>query len=366
MNVRSSVVAALVIGMLAAGAAAQAPKPEVTLKVGDPAPPLHVEKFIKGDAVKELEKGKVYVMEFWATWCGPCIAAFPHVTELQKKYADQNVVVIGVDIWERDRSGVEKFVQEQGDKMGYRVAMEAVEPGAGPNDGKMSRAWMHAAGRNGIPCSFIVDRELKVAWIGHPMMMDGPLEKIVAGKFDAQAEAAAEAARTAKQQEFSAAMRAKDFDKALSIIDGMIASDAGSAKMYRLTKLQVLAQKGDAAAANALAKEIAGAAGDDRGTLLSVVQVMSMAPKSAGLDQDLMLSLAKRVAEKAQDTDWQARMWLARVHAARGEFEQAAAVQRRVVETADPRAKAAMERALAEYEEKAAGPGAGGGAKKPL
>ena len=123
------------------------------------------------------------------------------------------------------------------------------------------------------------------------------------------------------------------------------------------------AQKGDGAGASALAKEIAAAAGDDRTTLLSVVQVMSMAPRSAGLDQDLMLSLAKRVTEKAQDTDWQARMWLARVHAARGEYEQAASVQRRVVETADPRAKAAMERALSEYEEKAAG--AGGGAKKP-
>src|SRR5215813_3515388 len=72
---------------------------EVTLKPGDPAPALHLSKWLKGEEVKEFEKGKVYVIECWATWCGPCIAAMPHVTELQRKYADQGVVVIGVNVW---------------------------------------------------------------------------------------------------------------------------------------------------------------------------------------------------------------------------------------------------------------------------
>ena len=356
MNCRTVGVAALVIGMLAAGASAQEAK--ATLKVGDPAPPLFIEKWLKGDPVKELQKGKVYVMEFWATWCGPCIAAFPHVTELQKKYADKGVVIIGVDIWERDRSGVEAFVQKQGDRMGYTVAMEQVDEGAGANDGKMSQAWMRAAGRNGIPCSFIVDREGKIAWIGHPMQMDRPLEQIVAGKFDAAAEAAAEQARMGKQQEFTTAMRAKDWDKALGILDGMIASDPGSAKMYRLTKLQVLGQKGDAAAMNALAKEIVQGAKGDRSTLGPVVQIMSMSPKAAELDKELMLSVAKGLVEKADADDWQSSMILARVHAVRGEYDKAVEIQRGVVQKADPRAKAQLERMLQEYEQKA------GGAKK--
>jgi thiol-disulfide isomerase/thioredoxin len=54
------------------------------VKVGDPAPPLKVEKFLKGDPVKAFKPGHVYVVEFWATWCRPCVASMPHLTELQK------------------------------------------------------------------------------------------------------------------------------------------------------------------------------------------------------------------------------------------------------------------------------------------
>jgi thiol-disulfide isomerase/thioredoxin len=340
--------------LLAASAAEPKPKPEVTLKAGDPAPPLLIEKWVKGEPVKKLEKGKVYVMEFWATWCGPCIAAFPHVTELQKKFADKGVTVIGVNVWERDRPGVEPFVKKQGERMGYTVAMEQPDDGK-PNEGKMAQTWMKAAGRNGIPCSFIIDREGKIAWIGHPMQMDRPLEQVVAGTFDAQAEAAVEAKRTAQQQELSTAMRAKDWDKALALIDEMIAADAGSAKMYRFAKLQMLYQKGDAAAANAMAKDLSQQAGDkaDRDILLPIVQIMVSA-NAKDLDKDLMLSLAKRVAEKAAADDWQSPMLLARVHAAREDYEKAAEAQRAAVEKSDGPRKAVMERTLKEYEQKGA------------
>jgi thiol-disulfide isomerase/thioredoxin len=60
-----------------------------TLKVGDPAPKLHVSKWLNGDPVEKLEKGTTYVIECWATWCGPCRASIPHVSELNTKYKDK-------------------------------------------------------------------------------------------------------------------------------------------------------------------------------------------------------------------------------------------------------------------------------------
>jgi tetratricopeptide (TPR) repeat protein len=68
-----------------------------------------------------------------------------------------------------------------GPKLTYRVAMDdrtRGEPGA------MAATWMEAAGQDTIPCSFIVNQQGKVAWIGHPLSMDQPLADVIAGKHD--------------------------------------------------------------------------------------------------------------------------------------------------------------------------------------
>ena len=155
------------------------------LSIGDPAPKLEVSSFVKGEPISSLEPGKLYVVEFWATWCGPCRATIPHLTELQKKHPEVNF--IGVSVWEQDQSQVKPFVEKMGDKMSYRVAMDSVPKGGNGNEGAMAKGWMKAAGQNGIPTAFIVNKEDKIAWIGHPMEMGDPLEKIVTGSWDLQA-----------------------------------------------------------------------------------------------------------------------------------------------------------------------------------
>src|SRR6218665_3455120 len=113
------------LSFLATTASAQSTQPSLPAPtVGSPAPALKVAKWFKGTPVTELEKGKVYVVEFWATWCGPCKSSIPHVTKLQKQYKDKGLTVIGVDIWETDLAKVEPFVAEMGDKMDYAVAIE--------------------------------------------------------------------------------------------------------------------------------------------------------------------------------------------------------------------------------------------------
>lgn len=182
--IRSGLAAALGLALSATAAAQDAgkkpgeEKPEVTLKVGDKAPPLNVEKWVKGEPVSAFEPGKVYVVEFWATWCGPCIASIPHLTELQKKHPE--VAIIGMASSERQKEGepdkrlekVQEFVKEKGDEMAYRVAFEA--------DKETATAYMKASGQRGIPCCFIVGGDGKIAYIGHPSDMDKPLTEAIA------------------------------------------------------------------------------------------------------------------------------------------------------------------------------------------
>jgi len=142
------------------------------LKVGDQAPKLQMASWVQGDPVKEFEGDKVYIVEFWATWCGPCVAAIPHLNDFHRKYQDKGLVVIGQNVWEQDPKGVPDFVRKMGSKMSYRVALDDTSNGS---KGRMALAWLTAAGQNGIPCGFVINKQGKIAYIGHPMSLEESL-----------------------------------------------------------------------------------------------------------------------------------------------------------------------------------------------
>lgn len=164
-------------------------------KLGDAAWLLDGLQFVKGGPVR-IEPGKVFVVEFWATWCPPCRTSIPHLTDVAHRFEDEKVVVVGISTETVDI--VKPFVEQMGDKMDYHVA---VDP-----EGKVSRGYSQAFDRGTIPHAFVVDTAGRVVWYGHPMdNLEQVLAQVVAGTFDPAALAAREA-RMRKLQGYFAAV----------------------------------------------------------------------------------------------------------------------------------------------------------------
>lgn len=336
---------AIALGFCASWAFGQEPK----LKVGDPAPALSCGKWIKGEPVKEFEKGKLYVVEFWATWCGPCRVSIPHLSELQKQYKD--IVFIGQDCWEQDEAAVAPFVEKMGDKMGYRVALDDKTAEA---KGKMAESWMAAAGQNGIPTAFVVDKETKIAWIGHPMELDEVLKQIVDGKYDAKKVAAVREARQAIQKKLMDAMQNGGPEKALAVIDEAAKGDAEMGKNLAPLKFRLLIMSRQFKAAKVLAGELGETFKDEPEALNELAWPM-VDPEVKFEEPDLGLAekLARRANELCKGENAAVLDTLARVLFVRGQVDQAIELQTKAVEKAEaPEMKQQLQKALDEYKAK--------------
>lgn len=277
-----------------------------------PAPPLKVAKWIKGDPV-ELEKGKgknVYVVEFWATWCPPCRKSIPHLSEIAKKYRDRGLVIIGVTA-EKDTDLIAEFVKNQGDSMDYVVAQD--------DENETFKRYMTAFGQNGIPHAFVVDKEGRIAWHGHPMAgLETVIERVLSGTYRVE-EARVREDRVKPVKEYFVQLR----------------------KAQQLGDKAFEAIKGDPELLNEMAW-----------TILTDAWIR-------GRDLDLALRVAKAAYDASEGKDPAILDTYARALFDTGKREEALEYQRKAValcEDGQAELKAQLEKTLREYESALAAP----------
>ena len=315
---------------------AKSEKPPVSLKVGDPAPPLKVSKWLQGEEVKGFEPGKVYVVEFWATWCGPCIAFMPHLAELQAEYKDKGVTVIGFTA--RDILGkpdhteemVAAFVKKRGPKLKYTFAYA--------DDGATVDAWMKAAGREGIPCTFVVDKAGTDRLHRPP---DVPARGPAEGRRRDRGAKAVSDEMAKVEAEFAAvsAERARDPKaglRALKAFEAKYPPLADFVPSVRV-KLSYLPKYGEAGEAKEYAEGLVARAikRDDRLTLSMVASILRLGD---GKENKELLAVAVKAAEAevrlTGGTDAQTLINLASTYSVAGDTAKAKEYARKAVEAA--------------------------------
>ena len=286
------------------------------LKPGSKAPALDIEHWVSDrdgefSHITEFESGKVYVVEFWATWCGPCIASMPSLAKLQDDYADKGVQLISISSEKLET--VEKFLDRdvrpsRGSKpdpdaepMTYGELTSGYCLTTDP-DRSVNNDYMKAAKRTGIPCAFIVGKTGLIEWIGHPMRIKEPLESVVDDSWDREAFAAETAFKASleKMLKKTEGMASKgDVDGAIAKLDAFMetvpADHEDRSKLDLFRKALLLGSEGEVAV-NTM-NEIA-ELDDGMQILRFVATIISQGEDGREIDNDLAEATLK-AADKA-------------------------------------------------------------------
>lgn len=279
--------------------AVAAPSAAWTLAIGNTPPLLTPMAWIKGEPVKAFERDHVYVIAFFATWCGASRQSMPVLSDVARRHKGK-LTVIGVNVRESERreasvAAVTKFVQERGRDMDYTVAMD--DPASTP----MFTSWMRAAGMYAIPTAFIVGRDGTLAYVGIPIDPDASygferaVEQAVAGTSDLAAarqlhgelgeQIALYLADMRLTKPLDEAMQRKDYRAVLVEADKLVAEDPQRTMRVFGDRLVAMLHLDEAGALAFAGKTLAAAENDEAATAIggTIGSVITYTP---GLSRD--------------------------------------------------------------------------------
>ncbi|MCG8449473.1 MAG: redoxin family protein [Pirellulales bacterium] len=315
------------------------PEEEASLKVGDAAPSLQIAEWVKGKPVESFRPGKVYVVEFWATWCGPCINSMPHISKLQEVYGEE-VTFIGVtrESAEVVRTFLDKKASHDeatsgetwNDLLRYTLATD--------DEHATTISYRKAAQVKGIPVAFVVGPEGKIEWIDRPRYIDATLEKITQGTWDRQAGIEESIKRKKQEQviqaiysEIRQARQDKDWELALSIV---AEHEDKLPETFPIKKFRfyMLNQLGRSEQAIQFLDEIALEIHDNARILNIQAWLIASNENSSEAVLRRTLPLAERACELTKYADGAALNTLARLHFELDDLKQAVTWQTQAVE----------------------------------
>lgn len=320
--------------------------------MGDPAPKIQVSRWVQGEPVKEFEGDKVYMIEFWATWCGPCVQAIPHLNETYQRLKDKGFVVIGQNLGE-DAPTATKFVKSMAGKMTYRVTVDDETDG-----GFMAKNWLTAAGQSGIPCAFVVNKQGKIAYIGHPMSLkESLLESLLAEPSTKASGPAAPAASAPSAKVTALAARAAAEIQAgkLDQAEGTIAElqpelTASSTYIGGLLELQLLLARKQADDAVQLAAMLCDDFAKQPAVLSAVAACLVSRPDTSPALLDAAGKIATPLSTAAGNGQSPALATLARIAFLKGDKASAVELQTKAVSLASKEQEDAAKAALKSYQ----------------
>jgi thiol-disulfide isomerase/thioredoxin len=188
------------------------PSLQAAVNVGDK-PALQF-KSVQGERIDLAAlRGKIVIVDFWATWCGPCMAEAPHMVQINDKYKDKGLQIIGISL---DQNGNDALNGAKAHGLNWPQACD---------EGVWNSAYAKTWGVDSIPRTFIIGPEGVVLWTGHPANIDAPLAAAFKDHPPQLVDPKTLADANAMLDQVESAIQSGDTQKAIKLL-GQVNSDA--------------------------------------------------------------------------------------------------------------------------------------------